>query len=313
MLHPGTPALVLAPMEGVTDAPMRAFQGELGGFSYGVSEFIRISSQLLPDNVYLRHVPELATGGNTPSGLPVQVQLLGGDPERLAESAAQACRLGAKGIDLNFGCPAQTVNRHDGGATLLKYPERLEAIVRAVREAVPRELPVSAKLRLGWEDPAAIDHNAERAERGGASWITIHGRTKVQGYGPPADWKAIARVRRSRSIPVIANGDIWSRDDFERCREMTGCEHFMIGRGALADPSLVATLAGKALGTNDAWDAWFRRFLHWCDFYGETKPGYAVRRIKQWLNIARKIRAVPAFDRVKVCDSMDAVFAALAG
>ena len=165
-IRKGTPALVLAPMDGVTDALMRRLLTRVTPLSYCVTEFIRVSGSVPPAKTFLLDVPELETGARTESGAPVQVQLLGGDPDLLAESALLACKLGATAIDLNFGCPAPTVNRHDGGATLLKFPERIEKIVSAVRSAVPKEFSVSAKLRLGWDDPRAILHNAERAVRG---------------------------------------------------------------------------------------------------------------------------------------------------
>src|SRR6185437_11649492 len=124
-LRRGRPALLLAPMEGVTDAPMRAFLSERGGFSFCVSEFIRVSQDPVPRKVFYRDIPELRAGGRTPSGMPVQIQLLGGHPGRMAQSALTAIRCGAQAIDLNFGCPAPTVNSHDGGATLLKFPDRI--------------------------------------------------------------------------------------------------------------------------------------------------------------------------------------------
>ena len=136
-------------MEGVTDAPMRAFLTELGGFSYCVSEFYRISQDVPSSRSFPSHIPELRTDARTRAGTPVQVQLLGGNPERLAAAAINGVEAGARAIDLNFGCPARTVNQHDGGASLLQHPGRIEAIVRAVRSALPREIPVSAKLRLG--------------------------------------------------------------------------------------------------------------------------------------------------------------------
>ena len=209
-LTPETPALLLAPMEGVMDAPMRALQAEMGVFTFAVSEFIRVSSEVPPKRLFHRHVPELRCGSMTPNGLPVQVQLLGGDAGRMAAAALVACTAGAQAIDINFGCPAPTVNRHDGGATLLKYPKRLREIVAAIRDAVPAEIPVSAKLRLGWDSIDAIDENAEMAAEGGANWITIHGRTRVAGYAPPAYWEPIGRVRKRLNIPVVANGDIWT-------------------------------------------------------------------------------------------------------
>ncbi|MBI1860984.1 MAG: tRNA-dihydrouridine synthase family protein [Deltaproteobacteria bacterium] len=243
----GVPALVLAPMEGVTDAPMRALLTERGGFSLCVTEFLRVSEEVLPDRVILRKLAELASGGRTPSGCPVMLQLLGGDPEAMAHTARQAVALGALGIDINFGCPSKTVNRHEGGAALLKCPDKLGAVVRAVREAVPRAIPVSAKLRLGWERVEEIHHNAQVAAESGASWLTIHARTRAQGYAPPVNWRIVGEVRRALSIPVIVNGDIRDRESLVNCAEVTGAEHFMLGRGALANPDLARLLCRGAL------------------------------------------------------------------
>lgn len=306
----GTPALVLAPMDGVTDALMRRLLTRISPLSYCVTEFVRVSGTVVSAKTFLQDVPELKTGARTESGASVQVQLLGGDPDRLAESAVVACKLGATGIDLNFGCPAPTVNRHDGGATLLKFPERIEKIVGAVRSAVPREIPVSAKLRLGWDDPTAILHNAERAARGGAAWITIHGRTKMQGYTPPAYWGPIGEVRRSVGIPVVANGEIWNAEDVRRCQDETGCEHFMVGRGVLAEPGMVAECA-TLLGIKadlpyvrvcgDSGDAWYQLLSLVVDMSvaeGES-PRRTLSRMKQWLNYAHHRGTISWFHTVK--------------
>ncbi len=309
-LRPGTPALVLAPMDGVTDALMRELLTEIMPFSYCVTEFIRVSGTVPSDRVFLNDVPELRAECRTASGAGIQVQLLGGDPERLAESASRAVSLGARGIDLNFGCPAPTVNRHDGGATLLKFPERVEAIVKAVRAAVPPLLPVSAKLRLGWDDMSAIHVNAERAARGGASWITIHGRTKMQGYIPPAYWGPIGEVRRALEIPVVANGEIWNVDDMRRCQDETGCEHFMIGRGALSEPGAIRACA-ETLGCpvrasdcsivgNDPTE--WRRLLELVvrrSRERDESERRTVARLKQWLNYAHKRGTISWFDSMK--------------
>lgn len=314
----GTPALVLAPMDGVTDALMRALLTRRMPLSYCVTEFIRVSGLVPPDRVFKNDVPELGHGATTESGQPVQVQLLGGDPERLAESAVRAVSLGARGIDLNFGCPAPTVNKHDGGATLLKFPDRVEKIVSAVRSAVPSGLPVSAKLRLGWDDPKAIHINAERAARGGASWITIHGRTKMQGYTPPAYWRPIGEVRRNLDIPVVANGEIWSVDDLDRCREQSGCEHFMVGRGALAEPGLVRELAerlgltvteehvARCDGSATRWLPLLSELIDLSKAAGEQERR-TLARVKQWLNYARHKGQVRWFDLVKRRESVSEV------
>ena len=306
----GKAALVLAPMDGVTDALMRGLLTKYMPLSYCVTEFIRVSAIVPPVRALRRDVPEMDSGCVTQAGAPVQVQILGGDPELLAETATAAVKLGAQGIDLNFGCPAPTVNRHDGGATLLKFPDRIERIVATVRGAVPAEIPVSAKLRLGWDDPNAIRHNAARAARGGASWITIHGRTKTQGYTPPAYWKPIGEVRRELGIPVVANGEIWSVDDLRRCQDESGCEHFMIGRGALAEPGLVTNLA-RALdmeihprhielcgGDPARWQPIILELIEVSQKAGEPERR-TVSRVKQWLNYAHHKGAVQWFDRVK--------------
>lgn len=274
-------------MEGVIDAPMREFLTERGGINLCVTEFIRVSQDVPSARVFYRHVPELRSSGLTASGVPVQVQLLGGNPERLALAASQAVELGAVAIDLNFGCPAPTVNRHDGGAALLRFPLRIREIVEAVRKAVPSAVPVSAKLRLGWDSKTAIHENSERAAEAGASWITIHGRTKVDGYRPPADWAPIAEVRKRLKIPIVANGDIWSVEDFRRCRDATGCEHFMLGRGALADIDLPFKIANSdRFGQfGQSWFEKVRRFAEIALRY-EKRSDYSVRRIKQWLGMA---------------------------
>lgn len=306
-MYPNTlPAgLVLAPMDGVTDALIRELLTELCPFTHCVTEFVRVSTLVVPASTFLSDVPELRTSSQTRCGTPVQVQILGGDPERMAQSAKVAVSLGAQAIDINFGCPAPTVNRHDGGATLLKFPERIEAIVSTVRNALPAYIPVSAKLRLGWDDPRAILVNAERAARGGAAWITIHGRTKMQGYTPPAYWKPIGEVKRALGIPVIANGELWSIDDLKRCLDESGCRHFMIGRGALARPHFVNQCAlelGLPVRSLDAdgysWQVLIAELIDRATLRAERSERI-LSRIKQWLNYAHKQGCCAEFDRIK--------------
>jgi tRNA-dihydrouridine synthase C len=322
-ITPETPALVLAPMEGVTDACMRELLTERGGFSFCVSEFLRISQNVLPPHTYTKHVPELKTACKTASGVPIQIQLLGGDEELLGLSAMRAVELGAGAIDLNFGCPAPTVNRHDGGASLLRYPKRIEGIVAAVRKAVPAHIPVSAKLRLGWECMSDVYDNAQAATQGGASWITIHARTKFQGYAPPAYWKYIGEVRHQVGIPVVANGDIWTREDYLKCREETGCIHFMIGRGALADPGLPHAIAGHLgieiggapaaypQGTEPKdWEAILSRFSE-VSAPTARDSQYTARRIKQWIGFANLRKSQPWMVELKRTSSLEEIFSLL--
>jgi tRNA-dihydrouridine synthase C len=319
-LNSATPAVILAPMEGITDAPTRAFLTRTGHYDFCVSEFVRVSGQALGPKNFRQSVPEIGVDARTPSGIPVLVQILGGDPDRVAESALNAVSAGARGIDLNFGCPAPTVNRNDGGATLLKYPERLEGIVRAVRDRVPSDVTVSAKLRLGFDDPSAIHENSRRAEQGGAAWITIHGRTRTQGYIPPAYWKPIGEVRRALSIPVVANGEIFSLADFERCREETGCIHFMLGRSALGVPNLALDIR-RALGlaaipvpdplslpsldSPSEWAAVFQEF---------SRHHPSDKRLKQWTRYLKKHHPSQGFawwDDIKLLSSVDEILSHL--
>ncbi len=323
MLTADTPALILAPMDGLTDAPMRAVQGATGAFSFAVSEFMRVTNGVAGKRAFYRHVPELLAGARTPTGLPVQVQILGGDAVMMGEWARVACEAGAMAVDINFGCPAPTVNKHDGGATLLKYPRRIREIVCGVRDAVPAHIPVSAKLRLGWDTLDAIHENAAMAIEGGASWLTIHGRTRVAGYAPPAHWAPIGEVRARAGIPVVANGDIWSLDDFRRCRDVTGCSHFMLGRGALANPLLSHQIACElGLGAEMPTvrmtpDFDWLPYLQMLIDYSWTIEGRNERttlcRVKQWLMLASHHGCFLGFDDVKRLGAVAEVFDALSG
>ncbi|MBS2037188.1 tRNA-dihydrouridine synthase family protein [bacterium] len=299
-------------MDGVTEAPMRALQGELGGFTYCVSEFVRVSHEVVQSKAFLREVPELAQGAKTVTGLPVQVQLLGGDPQRMAESARVAVQSGATAVDINFGCPAPTVNRHDGGATLLKSPCRIREVVAAVRQALPEEVPVSAKLRLGWDSIEDIQINARMAVEGGADWITIHARTRSQGYAPPVYWEPIGEVRRELGIPVVANGDIWTLEDFRRCRQVTGCIHFMLGRSALADPRMPGLVA-RELGLEAPVQSldWPRLLRGLVRHSQGLPPSGTLTRLKQWIRIASRYGAFAYFDQLKRSVSLDEFFSIL--
>jgi tRNA-dihydrouridine synthase C len=279
--------LALAPMEGLVDALLRELITEAGGVDWCVTEFIRVNDRLLPERVFHRLAPELVRAALTPSGTPVRVQLLGSDPACLADNAALACTLGAPAIDLNFGCPAKTVNRSRGGAILLREPELLHAILRAVRAAVPPEIPVTAKMRLGVEAPDIALECAHALVDGGAETLVVHARTKLQGYKPPAHWEWVARIAEAVPVPVYANGEIWTVEDWQRCRAVSGVEDFMLGRGLVARPDLARQIAAVAGGQSPNPWVWqdvvplLARF--WARTRGLTPSGYAHGRLKQWL------------------------------
>jgi tRNA-dihydrouridine synthase C len=297
--------LMLAPMEGVIDHTMRELLTSLGGLDRCVTEFVRVSAQLLPPRVFRRLCPELDRGGVTRTGVPVYLQLLGGQATVMAENAARAAELGAPGIDLNFGCPAKTVNRSDGGAIILRDPQRVYAIAAAVRAAVPHAIPVTVKTRLGYEDQHQFLDIARAVEAAGATELTIHARTKSHGYRPPAYWEEIARAREVVALPLIANGEIWSPADALRCREVTGCDALMLGRGVLCRPDLPRLVRGAVAGTD-------LPGLHWPDllpmllsFYelslANYEHRYAPNPLKQWLVYLRGyyLDASTLFEQVK--------------
>ncbi|BEU97572.1 tRNA-dihydrouridine synthase [Acidovorax sp. DW039] len=298
--------LLLAPMEGLLDFVLRDVLTRVGGVDRCVSEFIRITGSLLPDKVFLRYVPELLNGSRTAAGVPVRAQLLGSDPVCMAENAARLAALNPEGIDLNFGCPAKVVNRHGGGAALLQEPERIAQVVAAVRRAVPAHLPVSAKMRLGFNDTSLMRECAQAMQDGGAAELVVHARTKSDGYRPPAYWELIPEIRAAVRIPVVANGEIWTVQDAQRCREVSGCNALMLGRGAVADPGLARALraadSGQA-GTDTV--RWADLLPHLQTFWdlvcADLEPRQRAGRLKQWLNLLRRRypEAQQAFDHVR--------------
>jgi tRNA-dihydrouridine synthase C len=233
----------------------------------------------------------------------------------MAETARTAMRAGAWGIDLNFGCPAKCVNRHEGGAALLKTPQRIDRVVAAVRRVVPMDRPVSVKVRLGWQSNDEIVEIARAAERGGASWLTVHGRTKLAMYKPPADWDAIGKARRSVDIPVVANGDLNTVEDFARCEAASGCTGFMVGRGSMGRPWIFREL-NSGVGEDAMQSAALLETLNrYLDLLEEHTASVELRlaRIKQWLSLGAKANpaALPVFEAVKRTRSVDDLRAAM--
>ncbi len=299
MTPPAPRLILLAPMEGVLDHNLRDVITRVGGIDRCVSEFIRITDSVLPARVFTRLMPELHRGGRTPAGTPVRAQLLGSDAACLADNAAVLATLGPAGIDLNFGCPAKVVNRHRGGAVLLDDPELLHRIVAAVRRAVPAGMPVSAKMRLGHRDDSRMLDCAHAIASAGADELVVHARTQAQGYRPPAHWDRIAHIRAAVAVPVIANGDIWTVADAQRCLAVSGCDALMLGRGLVADPGLALALRGKRV---PVWAELLPLVLLYTRLIApRVAPRHRGGRVKQWLNQLRRghPQAQPVYDAVR--------------
>ncbi|WP_195994817.1 tRNA dihydrouridine(16) synthase DusC [Citrobacter portucalensis] len=280
--------VLLAPMEGVLDSLVRELLTEVNDYDLCITEFVRVVDQLLPAKVFHRLCPELHNNSRTPSGTLVRIQLLGQYPQWLAENAARAVELGSYGVDLNCGCPSKLVNGSGGGATLLKDPELIYRGAKAMREAVPAHLPVTVKVRLGWDNSDQQFEIADAVQQAGASELAVHGRTKEQGYkAEHINWQAIGEIRQRLSIPVIANGEIWDWQSAQDCMAISGCDAVMIGRGALNIPNL-----SRVVKYNEPRMPWPEVVTLLQKYTRLEKQGdtglYHVARIKQWLGYLRK-------------------------
>lgn len=227
--HPnGCPFLLLAPMEGLGDRPFRKAMASIGGFDEAVTEFIRV-----PKNA---HVPSLASVYNADelSPIPLAAQIMGSEPELVAEMACELVKRGARRIDLNCGCPSNTVVGKGAGSSLLKDPSILHEVAKTLVKST--SVPVTIKMRSGYEDTSLLKENLLAAQESGIQFLTLHPRTKVDGYGPPAKWELIALAKSILKIPVVGNGDILTADDAHRMLKETGCDALMIGRGSAMNP-----------------------------------------------------------------------------
>lgn len=185
-----------------------------------------------------------------------------------------------------FGCPAPTVFRHRGGSALLGEPELLNEIASAVRAVVPAHIPFTAKMRLGIDDTSRAIDCAQALEAAGINELIVHGRTRTDGYRPPARWEWIDRVRDAIDIPLIANGEVWTVEDFRNCQQATGCADIMVGRGAVADPLLARRVRGEATG---GWEEILPSVTtYWLGVRKKVVPVHAGGRLKQWLAMMRR-------------------------
>lgn len=229
------PAVILAPMAGVTDAPFRVLAHEFG-CPMAYSEMVSAVG------INYRNAHTLKMLRTTPAERPMAMQLFGRDPAMLARAASFVQELGvADAIDFNLGCPAPKIARGGAGSALLKEPQRVTEILTALRRVVT--LPLTVKMRLGWDAGHIVALEvARRAEAAGADAIAVHGRTREQFYSGRADWEAIAAVKRAVSVPVIGNGDVRTVDDLQRMLDATGCDGVMVGRAAQGNPWLFRQL-----------------------------------------------------------------------
>lgn len=223
-----------SPLSGVTDLVFRRLVRRYAPDSMMYTEMVNATGLH-----YVKQLPKIMEVD--PNERPISIQLFDCRPDFLAEAAVKAVEEGADTVDINMGCPVNKITKNGGGSSLLRQPEVAEAIVREVTKAV--NVPVTVKTRIGWSDKEInILEFAKRMEDAGAQMITVHGRTRAQGYNGSAKWEWIRRVKEILSIPVIANGDIFSVEAAVKCLEETGADGVMCSRGTLGYPFLVGEI-----------------------------------------------------------------------
>ncbi|HZR82603.1 MAG TPA: tRNA dihydrouridine synthase DusB [Candidatus Binatia bacterium] len=238
-----SPALVLAPMSGVTDMAFRRLVRECSPGAVGlvVSEFISI------EGLTRRDLKSHRMMRYHPGEHPIGIQIFGADIDRMAEAAAIVQETGVDHVDVNCGCPVPKVVKRGGGAELLRRPAHLERMLRAVRREL--SVPLTLKIRIGWDDDSINGVEiAQMAEAAGVALITVHGRTRVQLYAGAADWERIADVKRAVGVPVVGSGDVVSVATARARWQRGGVDGLAIGRGAMENPWIFAQLAADLEG-----------------------------------------------------------------
>lgn len=240
LLAAPAPILALAPMQDITDLPFLRLMARYGGADLYFTEYFRVHGSATPDRYILRSITE------NPTGRPIIAQMIGNDIPALVKMARALERHAVAGIDLNLGCPAPVVYRKCAGGGLLRFPDKVDAIVGALREAVTTRFTV--KTRIGFDDPAVFDRLLEIFARHRPDLVTVHGRTVLEMYRPVVHRDFIARAVAALPCPVLANGGVDSPDSALAMLRETGARGVMIGRGAIRNPWLFAQVRAALRG-----------------------------------------------------------------
>lgn len=278
----GCPYLQLAPMEGVGDYSFRKAIASIGGFDEAVRDFLRV-----PTNAHVKSLSKVYFSDEL-APTPLAAQIMGSDIDLMAAMAQELMLRGAPRIDVNCGCPSPTVTGRGAGSSLLKDPSVLHEVAKSVVQAV--SIPVTVKMRSGFEDISLFKENVLAAQESGVRYITLHPRTKVDGYGPPARWDLIAEAKSILKIPVVGNGDILTVENALEMLRTTRCDGLMIGRGSVINPFLFQQI--KAHFRGEPYVPESDQLVKYLDIYAESitdlPPRNRVSKLKQLLGFLFK-------------------------
>ncbi len=285
---------ILAPMNGFSDWPFRSLCSELGS-AMSYTEFVRADFIV---NAFEHMLTRLTF---TEAERPVVFQLYGDDPDELLKAALLGETLSPDIIDINLGCPAESVTDLGAGVSLMRTPLKVAQIFDKLSRAL--NVPVTGKIRLGWEDSRNYRLIARVIEENGGAAIAVHGRTQEQRYSGKANWDAIAEVKQAARIPVIGNGDVKAVADIEKMKRYTDCDAVMIGRAAVGNPWIFAHLDRAQVGVEMLRQMVHQHLKRSMDFYGERKGLTLFRKhAQQYL----KFRNLPRAVRTNIISQKDA-------
>lgn len=285
MLSTGKPIYGVAPMADMTDSSFCETIREIGGADVVFREMVS-SEAVVRDNEKTLGMTDFV-----PAERPIVQQIFGADPKIMAEAAAIVMEhAGPEGIDINMGCPVYKLTSNFNGAALMKDPDLAAQIVREVKRAIG-DIPLSVKIRLGWDDPDTFKTFIPTLEEAGAELISMHGRTKAQGYSGVSDWERIRQAAEIATVPFLANGDIHEPHQVRECLEQTGADGVMIARGVLGNPWFFQhVIAGTATVSHAERVRVIRRHatLH-VQQYGEAFGMRTFRKHLSWYLKSNKI------------------------
>ena len=292
LIRAETPVLALAPMQDVTDLAFWRLMTRYGGADVYWTEYFRVHGDSRPERWIVQSITE------NPTGRPIVAQMIGNDPGALVRTAKELQRYPIAAIDLNLGCPAPVVYRKCAGGGLLREPQRIDAILGALREAVT--VPFTVKTRIGFDSPEVFDRLLDLFSRHSVDLVTVHGRTVTQMYRPGVRYDLIAHAARQLKCPVLANGNVHSAEQALAVLRETGCRGLMIGRGAIRNPWIFEQIRQRQRGEPETLPSGRQvlDYIHalWeAQITSEAPESSQVQRLKKFMNFLGE--GVPPADR----------------